>query len=106
MSGAAQRREWWLDIIKVVYGGVPGGMPEGDTEQLRAIAAWLDSIDDAADVALDGRAVLDRAHSLQGSLRRIADDLDARTANRDCDHCGDPVYCASCAAEERDGDAA
>jgi hypothetical protein len=66
----------WKKVLTVVYGGVPGGvLPESDADKLRAIADWLDAVDDAADVALDGRHTLDRAESLQESLRDIASRL-------------------------------
>ena len=76
---ATNRVVAWKHVLEVVYGGIPGGREAlataSDADQLRLIADWLDRIDDAADVAMDGRHVLDRSTSLQESLRRIAQRL-------------------------------
>lgn len=75
-----ERKRAWLDVVKVVYGGVPGGMPEGEADQLRAIADWMDLVDDATDKALDGRHSVDRSGSMQQSLRAIAERLSNEAA--------------------------
>jgi len=69
---ALERIARWGRVVRVVYGGVPGGLPEGDAAKLDAIAAWMDSVDDAADSALDGRHSIERVGSMQQTLRRIA----------------------------------
>jgi hypothetical protein len=61
-------------LLEVLYGGVPGGRPESDADQLRALADWLDKVDDTVDAAFGPSIRHDPdPRQIQTDLRRIAD---------------------------------
>ena len=61
------------DLLYLIY--KTPRRPKNDAQQLRAIAAWMDTIDDFADELETGAAPKDR--SMQADLRRIAAELEA-----------------------------
>jgi hypothetical protein len=74
-------RNFSKPVALAVYDGIPGGRPNDDVEMLRRIAAWLDHIDDAADLELkavgsDHRVRDGEGPTIQDDLRRIADKVE------------------------------